>query len=333
MANSSKINKEMALIDSIDAPQAKKPSRDGFGKALVELGAENTNVWVMTADVSESTRTHWFAEKFPERFVQVGVAEQNLAGVAAGIASCGKTVFISAYGVFSPGRNWDQLRVAICYNDVPVKLHGSHTGITVGPDGASHQALEDIAIVRVLPNITVIVPADAEEARKATLEVAKCEGPAYIRTCREKMPIFTTAGTPFAIGKANVYRFGDDVAIFACGPQVYESILAAEKLESEGISCAVVDCHTIKPIDVEAVKYWAGKTKFLVSVEEHQVSGGLGGALAEVVSEFARAHACTLKRHGINDIFCESGEPLELLKKYGLDADGIARFVRENCIQ
>ena len=332
MANSSKINKEMALIDPIDAPQAKKPSRDGFGKALVELGAENTNVWVMTADVSESTRTHWFAEKFPERFVQVGVAEQNLAGVAAGIASCGKTVFISAYGVFSPGRNWDQVRVAICYNNVPVKLHGSHTGITVGPDGASHQALEDIAIARVLPNITVIVPADSEEARKATLEVAKCEGPAYIRTCREKMSIFTTAGTPFAIGKANVYRFGDDVAIFACGPQVYESILAAEKLETEGISCAVVDCHTIKPIDVEAVKYWAGKTKFLVSVEEHQVSGGLGGAIAEVVSGL-RAHACTLKRHGINDTFCESGEPLELLKKYGLDADGIARFVRENCIQ
>ena len=333
MANSPKINREMALIDPIDAPQAKKPSRDGFGKALVELGAENTNVWVMTADVSESTRTHWFAEKFPERFVQVGVAEQNLAGVAAGIASCGKTVFISAYGVFSPGRNWDQVRVAICYNNVPVKLHGSHTGITVGPDGASHQALEDIAIARVLPNMTVIVPADVEEARKATLEVAKCEGAAYIRTCREKMPMFTTAGTPFTVGKANVYRFGNDVAIFACGPQVYESILAAEKLESEGISCAVVDCHTIKPIDVEAVKYWAGKTKFLVSVEEHQVNGGLGSAIAEVVSEFPRAHACTLKRHGIRDTFCESGEPLELLKKYGLDADGIARFVRENCTQ
>jgi transketolase len=285
------------------------------------------------ADVSESTRTHWFAEKFPERFVQVGVAEQNLAGVAAGIASCGKTVFISAYGVFSPGRNWDQVRVAICYNNVPVKLHGSHTGITVGPDGASHQALEDIAIARVLPNMTVIVPADVEEARKATLEVAKCEGAAYIRTCREKMPMFTTAGTPFTIGKANVYRFGDDVAIFACGPQVYESILAAEKLEGEGISCAVVDCHTIKPIDVEAVKYWAGKTKFLVSAEEHQVNGGLGSAIAEVVSGFPRAHACTLKRHGIKDTFCESGEPLELLKKYGLDADGIARFVRENCTQ
>ncbi len=330
MANSSKINKEMALIDPIDAPQVKKPSRDGFGKALVELGAENADVWVMTADVSESTRTHWFAEKFPERFVQVGVAEQNLAGVAAGIASCGKTVFISAYGVFSPGRNWDQVRVAICYNNVSVKLHGSHTGITVGPDGASHQALEDIAITRVLPNMIVIAPADAEEARKATLEVAKCKGPAYIRTCREKMPIFTTAATPFTIGKANAYRFGDDAAIFACGPQVYESLLAAEKLEKEGISCAVIDCHTIKPIDEEAVGYWAKKTGFLVSVEEHQVSGGLGGALAEVISGLGKEHARVLKRHGINDEFCKSGEPLELLKKYWLDADGIARFVREN---
>ncbi|MEM3555564.1 MAG: transketolase C-terminal domain-containing protein [Candidatus Micrarchaeia archaeon] len=325
---SSKINKEMALIEPIDAPQAKKTSREGFGKALVELGMENPNVWVVTADVSESTMAHWFEEKFPERFVQVGVAEQNLAGVAAGIASCGKVVFISAYGVFSPGRNWDQVRVAICYNDVPVKLHGSHTGVTVGPDGASHQALEDIAITRVLPNMTVVVPADAEEARKATIEVAKLKGAAYIRTCREKMPVFTTAATPFKIGKANVYRFGDDVAIFACGPVVYESILAAEKLEREGISCAVVDCHTVKPIDVEAVEYWAGKTKFIVSVEEHQVSGGLGGAIAEVLSEFKGE--CALKRHGIRDTFCESGTALELLKKYGLDADGIAQFVRES---
>ena len=249
MVNSSKINKQMGLIENIDAPQNKKPSRDGFGKALVEIGAENPNLWVMTADVSESTRTHWFAEKYPDRFVQVGVSEQNLAGVAAGIASSGKTVFISAYGVFSPGRNWDQIRVSLCYNNVPVKLHGSHTGVTVGPDGASHQALEDIAITRVLPNMKVIVPADFEEARKATIEASKTKNPVYIRSCREKMPAFTTHLTPFTIGKANIYRDGEDVAIFACGPQVYESIIAAEKLESEGISCAVIDCHTIKPID------------------------------------------------------------------------------------
>ncbi len=330
MVNSSKINKQMGLIENIDAPQNKKPSRDGFGKALVEIGTENPNFWVLTADVSESTRTHWFAEKYPDRFVQVGVSEQNLAGVAAGIASSGKTAFISAYGVFSPGRNWDQIRVSLCYNNVPVKLHGSHTGVTVGPDGASHQALEDIAITRVLPNMTVIVPADVEEARKATIEASKTKNPVYIRSCREKMPAFTTHLTPFIIGKANVYRDGDDVAIFACGPQVYESIIAAEKLESEGISCAVIDCHTIKPIDEAAIKFWAKKTGLIISVEDHQITGGLGGAIAEVLSELGKSNPCTLKRHGIRNMFCESGEPLELMKKYGLDSEGIAKFVREN---
>ena len=330
LADLPKINKQMYLIENIDSPLNKKPSRDGFGKALVEIGAENPNLSVLTADVSESTRTHWFAEKYPDRFVQVGVSEQNLAGVAAGIASLGKIVFISAYGVFSPGRNWDQVRVSLCYNNVPVKLHGSHTGITVGPDGASHQALEDIAITRVLPNMTVIVPADVEEARKATIEACKTKSPVYIRSCREKMPAFTTHLTPFTIGKANVYRDGEDVAIFACGPQVYESIIASEKLESEGISCAVIDCHTIKPIDEEAIRFWAKKTGLIISVEDHQITGGLGGAIAEVLCEQGKSIPCTLKRHGIRNMFCESGEPLELLKKYGLDSAGIAEFVREN---
>ncbi len=330
MVKSSKINKEMFLIENIELPQNKKPSRDGFGKALVEIGAENPNLWVMTADVSESTRTHWFAEKYPDRFVQVGVSEQNLAGVAAGIASLGKTVFISAYGVFSPGRNWDQIRVSLCYNDLPVKLHGSHTGVTVGPDGASHQALEDIAITRVLPNMTVIVPADVEEARKATIEASKTKSPVYIRSCREKMPVFTTHLTPFTIGKTNVYREGEDAAIFACGPQVYESIIAAEKLELEGISCAVIDCHTIKPIDEDTIKFWAKKTGLIISVEDHQIIGGLGGAIAEVVSELGKSTPCRLVRHGIKNIFCESGEPLELMKTHGLDSEGIAKFVRDN---
>jgi transketolase len=329
MANSPKINKDMGLIDPLDAPQARKPSRDGFGKALVELGEAHQNIWVMTADVSESTRTHWFAEKFPERFVQVGVAEQNMAGIAAGIASCDDSVvFISAYGVFNPGRNWDQVRVSLCYNDVNVKLHGSHTGVTVGPDGASHQALEDIAIMRVLPNMTVIVPADAEEARKATVAAASLKGPVYIRTCREKMPVFTTAATPFQIGKANLLRDGDEAAIFACGPQAYESLIAAEMLEKEGISCAVIDCHTIKPLDVEMVKFWAKKTRLLISVEDHQITGGLGGAIAEALAD---SEPCILKRHGIRNRFCESGEALELMKNYGIDAAGIAKFVRESC--
>lgn len=322
-----KMNSEMAFAEPIESPANKKPSRDGFGKALAELGDSDPDVWVVTADVSESTRTHWFAEKFPDRFVQVGVAEQNMAGVASGIASCGKTVFVSAYGVFSPGRNWDQLRVSVCYNDVPVHFHGSHTGVTVGPDGASHQALEDMAITRVLPNISVIAPADMEEARKATVATAGLKHPSYMRTAREKLPMFTTANTPFKIGKANLCKEGSDLAIFACGPQVYESIIAALKLEAEGISCAVVDSHTIKPIDEDAVLHWARETGFLVSVEDHQVDGGLGSAVAEVVSE---KYPCTLKRHGIRNEFCQSGEPLELMAHYGLDSEGIARFIRES---
>jgi transketolase len=326
----SRINPQMNLVSPITEPPGRKPSRDGFGKALVELGEENPNVWVMTADVSESTRTHWFAEKFPERFVQVGVAEQNMAGVASGIASCGKTVFLSAYGVFSPGRNWDQVRVSICYNDVPVHLHGSHTGITVGPDGASHQALEDIAITRVLPNMTVMVPADMEEARKATLEASKLGHPSYMRTAREKMPMFTTVGTPFRIGKANELREGEDLAIFACGSQVYESLLAAERLEGEGLSCAVVNCHTVKPIDREAVVRWAKRTGLLVSVEEHQIAGGMGGAIAEVLGE---EYPCKLLRHGIRDSFCQSGSPHELLRKYELDAEGICGFIMKRALK
>ncbi len=321
------IRADMNLVDPLFEPAPKAaPSRDGFGKALVELGEKDPNVWVATADVSESTRTHWFAEKFPKRFVQTGVAEQNLAGVAAGIAACGKTVFMSAYAVFSPGRNWDQVRVSICYNDVPVKIHGSHSGLTVGPDGASHQALEDIAITRVLPNMVVLAPADAEEARKAALAAAKLPGPVYVRTCREKMPVFTTDKTPFEVGKANVYRDGADVAIFACGAEVYEALKAAEELSKEGIDAAVIDLHTIKPIDSAAIEEWARKTGLLVSVEDHQVNGGMGSAVAEVVSS---TYPVPVVRHGIYDRFCESGEPLELLKKYKLDSAGIAEVVRK----
>lgn len=321
------------LIPDLFAPKVSVPSRDGFGKAIVELGEKDPNIWVLTADVSESTRTHWFAEKFPDRFVQVGVAEQDLAGVAAGIAACGKTVFISAYGVFSPGRNWDQLRVSICYNDVPVILHGSHTGLTVGPDGATHQALEDMAITRVIPNLIVICPSDMEQTKKAFLAAAKLKKPAYIRTSREKGAVFTTSETPFEIGKANVYREGKDVAIFACGFVVYEALKAAELLKKDGIDAAVVDCHTIKPIDSSAVVQWAKKTGLIVSVEEHQIHGGMGSAIAEVLSSESCVSAdgkpARLKIHGVYDRFCESGSGAELLKKYKLDAAGIAETVKE----
>ncbi|MBN2477682.1 transketolase family protein [Candidatus Micrarchaeota archaeon] len=316
----------MNLAEPLFGDLEKAPSRDGFGNALAELGEKDPDLWVVTADVSESTRTHLFQKKFPERFVQVGVAEQNMAGVAAGIASCGKTVFCSAYCVFSPGRNWDQIRVSVCYNDVPVKFHGSHSGLTVGPDGASHQALEDISLLRSLPNMIILSPADSEEARKVTNAVAGIPTPAYIRTSREKMPIFTTEKTPFEIGKANVLADGDDVAIFATGTQVYQSLLAAEELKKERISAAVVNVHTIKPIDEEVIVKYAKKTGLLVSVEEHQISGGLGSAVSEVLTS---KHPARLIRHGMHDQFGESGSALGLLKKYNLDKDGIKSVIKD----
>jgi len=318
---------DLKLVPDLFAPAiAKKSSRDGFGKALLELGERDKSIWAVSADVSESSRTHWFAEKFPERFVQVGVAEQNMAGVAAGIASCGKTVFISAFGAFSPGRNFDQIRVSLCYNNSNVKVHASHTGIAVGPDGASHQMLEDIAMVRALPNMIVLVPADMEEARKATHTAAGIKTPVYIRTSRENAPVFTTHETPFTIGKANVCRDGKGVAIFACGAQVYESLKAAEELKKENIDAAVIDMHTIKPIDRAVIVAYAKKCDVLVSAEDHQIDGGLGSAIAEVLAE---EWPTTLKRVGINNTFGESGSATELFQKYGIDAAGIARAAKE----
>jgi transketolase len=317
---------DMRLVPDIFKPESSKPSRDGFGKALVELGEKDPGVWVLTADVSESTRTHWFAEKFPKRFVQVGVAEQNLAGVAAGIAACGKTVFVSAYGVFSPGRNWDQIRVSICYNDVNVKIHASHTGLTVGPDGASHQALEDIAMMRSLPNMTVIAPADMEEARKATHAMAAAKSPCYMRTAREKAPVFTTRDTPFEIGKANVYRDGSDIAIFAHGIPVYESLKAAVELKKQGIDAAVIDCHTIKPIDREEICRAAAETRGIVTAEDHFTTGGLGGAVCEVVAECCPAR---VSRVGLRDVFASSGRDYRrLLAHYRICHEEIERQAR-----
>ncbi len=333
---------EMHLVPDIFAQDVpKKASRDGFGKAIVELGETDHNVWALTADVSESTRTHWFAEKFPDRFVQTGVAEQNMAGVAAGIASCGKKAFISAFAAFSPGRNFDQIRVSICYSNLDVKIHASHAGLSVGPDGASHQILEDIALMRALPNMTVLVPCDMEQAKKATLAAAKTATPAYIRTSRENSPVFTTSQTPFEIGRANVYRDGGpnpDIAIFACGLQVFEALKASEELKKKGINAAVIDMHTIKPRDKATVIAYAKKCWALVSAEDHQVSGGLGGAIAEVLSEpetiaaigngvNGRAVPVPLVRVGVKDSFGESGSCAELYRKYGIDAAGIEKAV------
>ena len=308
-------------------PEEKKATRDGFGRALLELGEADKNVWALTADLSESTRTHWFAEKFPSRFVQIGIAEQNMAGVAAGIASCRKRPFISSFGAFSPGRNWEQIRVSICYNNVPVIIHASHTGITVGPDGASHQILEDVALMRTLPNMNVLAPADFEQAKKATWILYEQNMPGYMRTSREKIPVFTDAETPMELGKSNLYIEGSDVAILSCGPMTWHSLLAAEELKKEGISAAVVDMYSIKPIDVERIKEMAKKTGLLVTAEEHQVNGGMGTAVADILSSYK--NDAVLRRHGIYNRFCESGSAAELLAKYKLDSKGIAEVVKE----
>ncbi len=317
--------KNMYLIEDLSKPSESSRISDGFGAGLLALGKANPNVWGVTADVGESTRIHLFAKEFPDRFVQVGVAEQNMAGVAAGIAACGKIAFISAYGVFSPGRNWDQIRVSVCYNDVPVIIHASHTGLTVGPDGASHQALEDISMVRALPNLTIVVPADKLQAQKAVHALAALGKPGYLRTSRESAATFTTDKTPFEIGKANVYREGADLAIFSCGMSVYECLLAAQKLEKEGISCSVIDMHTIKPIDRETILKYAKKCPVLMSVEDHQIDGGLGSAISEVLCE---THPTYLYRHGVRNMFCESGSGRALMKKYEMDADGIVKHAK-----
>lgn len=318
---------DMKLVPDVFAEDVpKKPSRDGFGKGLLELAEKDSSIWALSADVSESTRTHWFAEKFPDRFVQVGVAEQNLAGVAAGIASCGKKAFISAFAAFSPGRNFDQIRVSICYSNLDVKIHASHAGLSVGPDGASHQMLEDVAMMRALPNMTVIVPCDLEQAKKATIAAGMMKTPVFIRTSREKYPVFTTPETPFEIGKANVYRDGKDVVIFACGLQVFESLKAAEELKKKGIDAAVIDMHSIKPIDKDTIVEYAKKCGAVVSAEDHQINGGLGSAVAEVLCE---NHPAPMIRIGAKDTFGESGKAADLFQKYGIDAAAIEKAAEE----
>lgn len=306
-----------------------KPSRDGFGEGLVIAAEENENVVGLCADLTESTRMQPFAEKFPDRFIEIGVAEQNLATVAAGMALGGKVPFTSSYATFSPGRNWEQIRTTICYNDVPVKIIGSHAGVSVGPDGATHQALEDIAMMRALPNMVVVCPSDWLEAKKATIAIAKNNKPSYMRLSREKVPTITTEQTPFEIGKAEVFFRGSDppkenVTIIACGQMVYLSLLAAHELEKHKISVRVINCHTIKPIDKKTILEAAEETGAIVTVEEHQVTGGLGGAVAEVVSQ---NFPVPLKIIGIEDHFGESGQPSELLEKFGLTKENIVKAV------
>lgn len=315
------LNPSLHLNEQVFDPKVEKiPTRDGYGKALMELGETDPEVMVLTGDLAESTRVLPFWKKYPERFVECGVAEQNMMGVAAGLALAGKIPFVSSYAVFVPGRNWDQLRVSVCYSNANVKVAGAHAGISVGPDGATHQALEDIAITRVLPNLVVIVPCDMEETRKATHAVAKYVGPCYFRFAREKTPVMTSVETPFEIGKINLCIEGADVTIVACGPLLYEALIAARELEGEGIHAEVLNCHTLKPFDHAALEASVKKTKCCVSVEEHQITGGLGGAVAESLGSHTPV---PLERVGVPDHFGESGEMDELLTKYGMKAKDV----------
>lgn len=301
------------------------PTRDGFGKGLVEAGEKDKNIVALCADLAESTRIHWFKEKFPERYIELGVAEQNLATVAAGMAAAGKIPFISSYAAFSPGRNYEQIRTTIALNNQNVKIVGSHGGVSVGPDGATHQMLEDIAMMRALPRMTVIYPCDAREARKATLAAATHVGPTYIRLAREKTTVITTPDAPFAVGKAMLLLDAPApvIGIVATGPLVYEALRAAQTLASR-TPVSVLNLSTIKPLDGEALAMFARRVKGIVSVEEHQVAGGMGSAVAEFL---ATRYPLPMEMVGIEDRFGESGEPDELLKHFGLDAEGIVRAV------
>ncbi len=301
------------------------PTRDGYGKGLVEAGEKDPRVVVLCADLTESTRSHWFAEKFSDRFIEIGVAEQNLALVASGMANYGKIPFISSYATFSPGRNNEQIRTNVCINNVPVKIAGAHAGISVGPDGATHQALEDIALMRVQPRMVVVVPCDAFEAQKATVAAAFNNKPTYLRFGREKSPVFTTAETPFEIGKAEIFREGKDAAIIGCGMLLYNALVAAEELVKEGIECMVVNNHTIKPMDEQTIVQAAQTCGAVVTVEEHQVNGGLGSAVAEVLS---RNHPVPQEFIGVQDRFGESGEPGELIEKFGMGTTAIKEAVK-----
>lgn len=323
------MNNELHLEQNILNPDvlSKAATRDGFGKGLVEAAEADSQVLALCADLAESTRAHWFAEKFPERYVEIGIAEQNLAAVASGFANYGKIPFIMSYAAFSPGRNWEQIRSTVCLNDVPVKIVGAHAGISVGPDGATHQALEDIALMRVLPNMTVVVPADSEEARKATLAIAQTGKPAYIRLARAKTPVFTTTETPFEIGKAQTVYTSEQahVGIIACGSLVYQSILAAEELAKEGIKVSVMNLSTIKPMDERAVIEFAQSVNHIVTAEEHQIHGGMGSAVAEVLVQYAPTKMSYI---GMHDRYGESGEPDELLAHFGLDKNGIVKHIQ-----
>lgn len=302
------------------------PTRDGYGHGLLELGALNPDVLVLDADLAKSTRSDWFAAKYPERFFDLGISEQDMIGTAAGLALGGKVPFATTYGVFVAGRAWDQIRTTVCYSDLNVKIAGAHGGISAGGDGATHQALEDIALMRVLPNMRVLVPCDAIEAKKATVAAGKVFGPCFLRFAREATPVFTEEGDFFEIGVANMLKPGTDATLIAAGPIVYEALQAHDQLAAAGISVRVINMHTIKPLDEGAVLAAARETGAIVTAEEAQVYGGLGGAVAELL---ARKQPTPVEMVGIEDSFLECGTPEELAVKYGLTAADLVAAVKK----
>ena len=324
----SMINPQVKLVANIFEKPDLASTREGFGKGAVEAGKADERIVVLTADLAESTQAHHFQKAFPERFIQVGVAEQNMATVAAGMANYGKRPIITSYAAFSPGRNWEQIRTTIAINNVPVIVCGSHAGLSVGPDGATHQALEDIALMRSLPRFTVISACDSEEGRKAIIAAAKLGSPVYMRWGREKSPIMTTTDTPFEIGKAQVFWKSEvpRTVIFATGPLVHNALLAARTLEADGIAVNVVNVHTIKPLDKETILREVRAAGSVVSVEEHQIAGGLGGAIAELL---ASEHPTPIEFVGVHDKFGQSGTSAELYDHYGMSVSDIVEAVKK----
>lgn len=318
---------QLHLIHNIGDDDVKfEPIRAGFGRGLLAAGRGNDQIVGLCADLTESTRMIEFAEAFPERFVEVGVAEQNLVTVGAGMAAMGKRPFVSSYAAFCPGRCWEQIRTTICLNDMPVTIVGSHAGISVGPDGATHQMLEDIALMRSLPNMIVVAPGDSIEAEKATIALADISKPSYLRLAREKTAVFTTDKTPFEIGKAYVVWGGEDITLLGTGTMTYQCLVAAKILQAKGINAEVVHVPTIKPLDRVTVLASVQKTGKAITAEEAQIAGGFGGAIAELLSE---EHPIPLKRIGMQDRFGESGMPDELLDIFGLTGEHIAKAAIE----
>lgn len=323
------LNKDLKLNKKVFYREVEQVAiRNGFGEGLLEAAKVDDSVVGLCADLTESTRMHLFRDAYPERFIQVGITEQHMASCASGMAAMGKVPFCSSYAMFNPGRNWEQIRTTVCYNDMPVKIVGSHAGISVGPDGGTHQAIEDIALMRVIPNMEVVVPCDAIEAKKATLAIAKSGKPAYLRLARENTPIVTTEETPFEIGKAQVLYESPStgsgrqlrVAIVAIGPMVHQALLAAKELEQKGVGCIVVNSSTVKPLDEETILKVAKNVDAIVTAETHQVAGGLGSAVAELLAQKLPTKMTFV---GVKDKFGQSGTGAELMEYYGLGVSDI----------